>query len=228
MSEPGAHECTTRNDGVVVLARGESRRMGTPKGLLRLDEAGPTLAALVVELYAARGWPVALVTLPSLATAYRHDLAAGDVTVVSAPAGGGTALTVHVGSRRLAAIDPGLTHVWAHPVDLPLVAADTVDRLLVASRQAPDDVVRAAYGAVPGHPVVLPAALLSRLDATGATAAVALRTWLVDLANAGAMAPVRKLTVPDAGVIRDLDTPQAWRRAVRDQHLKTRRLEDDD
>ena len=71
----------TAEFGSVILAGGQSRRMGRNKALLRLDPAGPTLVEGVVAAVAGRG-PIVLVTntpeeyaflgLPMVADAPEH------------------------------------------------------------------------------------------------------------------------------------------------------------
>jgi len=210
-----------RRDALIVLARGRSRRMGRPKGLVVLPDDPRPLLARARDPYRGRGWPTVVVTLPELVAAYGAALADGEAPrMVPEAGGGGTARSVFAGWRALAdgaAGDPAATHVWVQPVDLPHVRRATVDRLLAASCAEPDRCLRPLYGDEPGHPVVLTAEQLVRWARDHAA-------WRGDLRELMAAAPpsrpLRHVPVEDAGVRDDIDAPTdvAARQTREDDH----------
>ncbi|MFH2053962.1 MAG: NTP transferase domain-containing protein [bacterium] len=185
-----------RDDLAVIMARGRSLRMGRPKGLLRVPGTDESFVARIADLYA--GWAdVLVVALAGSAEDYRAALAGRSPVQVLGEAGGDdTARTLCLAwaGRRG---DPA--RVWAHPVDLPLVRPVTLERLSEAAAQAPDRAHRPVWNGVPGHPVVIPAALVATLAGEGdyhrGPAGVFLggRCGLVE--------------VDDPGVARDFDSP---------------------
>lgn len=209
MANEEPREALTRIDGAVILARGQGRRLGQPKGLVRMPGTTTTLVELVVALYREREWPLVLVTLPAQENAFARLLAAiPAVSTASASSGGETALTVLAGWRALRDRQAEVTHVWAHPVDLPFVQGATVSALERVSCDLPENVVRPVHRKVPGHPVVLPVAVLAHLEAAGTSPQQPLRELLVVAADAGAMVTPTLVPVPDHGVTQDIDTPR--------------------
>jgi molybdenum cofactor cytidylyltransferase len=204
-----------RRDAVIILARGRSRRMGRPKGLIAAPGGGVRLAEAVWEPYRTRGWPGVLIARTAEAESYAAALgAAAGLRVAAAPDGGETAATVFAGWRELCHGDAAPpTHLWLHPVDLPEVGTTTIDLLHAASERQPDRVCRPLWQGRPGHPVVAPAAALS---------AVADRRagwpgpWRDLLELEDVLRPVQ-VAVQDGGVCRDYDTPQALAEARRDE-----------
>jgi CTP:molybdopterin cytidylyltransferase MocA len=159
----------------------------------------------VADLYAAAGWPLAVVTTVPLAELYRPLLADGPpVLWITRSGGGDTALSV---VAALEALGETATHFWLHPVDLPQVAADTLTRLAAVSRRAPGCVLVPEHAGVPGHPVVLPTAPFLAL--CGSCPAGPMRPLLLAAARGEgtARAPLRNVPVADSGVIADRDTP---------------------
>lgn len=187
-----------RWDRAVILARGDSARMGGPKGLCRLPgEADPFLVC-IARLHAARGVPVAVLTRPDLLEIYRAG--AGDAPVADwlvHPRGGGTATTV---LAAVAALDGRATHLWLHPVDLPLVASATLERIAALSAAAPGEILVPRYRGLRGHPVLTPLAPWRGLDPVDHPGPM--RDLL-----AGGEAPLRFVDVPDPGICRDFDAP---------------------
>lgn len=189
-----------RRDVLVILARGASARMGRPKGLLGVPgRPGESFVGALVATYGSLVPDGIVVTTPDLAGAYRAALGpAPGVEVVAAAAGGGTAATL---AAALAAMPTGATHAWLQPVDMPLVAAGTLEILRDASRRRPAQVVRPEYRGRPGHPVVLPVALAAELVAGPAAGQADVRELLA------AGVPVAVRPVDDPGAVHDFDTP---------------------
>lgn len=114
------------------------------------------------------------------------------VRTPDAAAGMGTSIAAGV-----AALPPGAVAVALG--DLPLVRPKTLRRLGEALG-APDAVVRPAFDGQPGHPVLFGASHRKALLVSGAAQRIA--------------RAARPLEVLDAGVVTDVDTPEAYRRAL--------------
>lgn len=189
---------TRRRDWAVVLARGESSRMGRPKGACRLPGDRTTFLERVCDLHRGADHAVAVVTLPELAPIYADCVPASSVDDwIRHPRGGGTAASCLAAVERLAS---RATHLWFHPVDLPLVATDTLRRLSEASRATPGRIVVPRHAGVRGHPVVTPLTpwLGLRPDAHDGPMRA-----LIDRCGAA----VHYLDLPDPGICRDFDHP---------------------
>lgn len=197
-----------RRDGVVILARGQSSRMGRPKGLVRLNPDGPCLLRLIVDQYRNLEIPRWVVVHPDHTDLYLSELQDElDVRVITGEEGGDTARTVVQAWRSLLSDGVALSHLWAHPVDLPLVTPETFSLLQVESTRHPLEIVRPAWGEQPGHPVVLPANFLQVLDSFPGWEQRALRELLNDYILPSGGPALRVVPVPDQGVVRDFDCP---------------------
>jgi CTP:molybdopterin cytidylyltransferase MocA len=197
-----------RRDLAVIMARGSGSRMGCVKGLLRPAGWDVSFAGSLCRLYGQAGLPVLVVVAAADLDAYRKDLLGAGIgtgtRVVGGPAGGDTALTLllawrHCGRR--------VTHLWAHPVDLPLVRGETLGRLLDFSRDNPTRAVRPAYSARPGHPVILPGRILDQLEAEPRFQDRPMQAFLEELVNRVELGPPLLLPGTDEGTIRDFDDP---------------------
>ena len=196
-----------RRDWAVVMARGESRRMGRPKGLCRLPGMDHNFLVSIVRLYQNLDFPVAIVTTPRWRQAYARELTETDeVRWIEAAAGEGTARTV---MAALIALADSATHLWLHPVDLPGVDPASLQELRTRSRTSPQAVLVPEYEGQPGHPVVLPSRPFAALEPSVPPGAM--RPWLLELTRPGPdqLAPLLAVPLTDAGVIRDYDDPEA-------------------
>jgi len=193
-----------RRDWAVILARGESRRMGQPKGLCRLPGEMRSFLARIVDLYGELAFPVAVVTTPAAGTVYRAELPLAAVRWLERPGGRGTAFSVAAALEDLAA---EATHLWLHPVDLPRVSAASLAALLARSAAEPEAVLVPEREGRPGHPVVLPVAPFRRLR--GVVRDGAMRPWLLELTAPGPdrLAPLTEVPLSDDGIVADYDAP---------------------
>lgn len=205
-----------RVDVVVVLARGESLRYGSPKPLARHGTDPRPLLRRVVQGYVdGLGAPVVVATTAGLRDACRACVAdLAGVRVSAGPAGGDTARTLGLVWPLLADLSPPCSHVWAHPADLPWVRRRTLAQLQRVSGDAPGRVVRPSWGGRPGHPVVMPAGLLASLAAQAVRARGPWRDLLASEMNKGRVAPLLSVPVADPGVVLDLDEPEGACRAA--------------
>jgi nicotine blue oxidoreductase len=143
----------TRTDGSVaglLLAAGAGRRMGRPKALVR--HAGRLFVESAAAVLRDAGCDPVLVVLGARSA---DVLAQADLTgyrVVENPDWPeGMGASVRVGLGALLGSTARAAVVL--PVDVPGVTPAAVARVLAAA--GPDALVRASYGGVPGHPVLI-------------------------------------------------------------------------
>lgn len=185
----------------LILAAGESRRMGQPKALLELD--GRSFLARGVELLRAGGCARVLV----IDGAHRLDpervAELGAELVHNSRWTLGPLSSLHAGLDALTISGSEPPDVLVvHHVERPRVQAETLHRLLAAMAEAPACLWQPSYGGRSGHPMLWPRGLfgaLRGLDPRQDTARTLVR---------GAAAQLRrKLEVEDAGVLDNIDTP---------------------
>ncbi|MBT0664958.1 nucleotidyltransferase family protein [Geobacter pelophilus] len=182
----------------IVLAAGQSTRMGRCKQLLPLGETtviGHCLNALMAG-GAAEIVVVVSETGHEVAEAVRDYPAR--VVVNHAP-GGDMSSSVRTGRDSLAREESG---VIVHLCDYPLVAAPTISSMILAHRKSPDSIIIPCNRNRRGHPLLFP---LSVLDELGH------EQILRDLVR---REPNRIIciAVEDPGVLLDMDTPEDYRR----------------
>ena len=129
-----------RRDVAVIMCRGASRRFGAPKALACVGNDPRPLLRRVADCFTGRfAGGIIVITTGDLAASCRSTLeGVPDVIVVPGPGGGDTALTLALAWEHLAALVPPCTHVWAHPVDVPDVAARTLGQLAADSAALPE------------------------------------------------------------------------------------------
>ncbi|WP_319416639.1 nucleotidyltransferase family protein [Marispirochaeta aestuarii] len=177
----------------IVLAAGESSRMGRPKQLLELDGKPLFTYALNTALEVCE--EVVLVQ------------GAVDLSGYLPPAGNLKLLTNRDWHRgMLGSLQTGLarcrhTRIFVIPADLPMVQAATYRHLAGAQGTAP-----AAFPVCNGrrgHPVLLGPEAVSLINAADP-----------ELKAMKVIAPLDPLAVEvtDSGIYRDIDTPEEWER----------------
>jgi len=192
----------------VVLAAGRSSRMGGANKLTESVGSVPVLARVVDAALAVGASPVVVVTGHD-APAVERAVAGRPVVVVSNPdwaEGMGTSLAVGIG-RVTGAVDAAFVCLG----DMPTVSADHLRALLDAFRERSDAAAWAPFHAGRrGNPVLWSARCFARLrEVRGDRGGKA----LLD----GLGSEVVEVPVADAGVLLDVDTPDALERAR--QHL---------
>lgn len=198
-----------KDEGVsgAVLAAGRSSRMGRSKALLATGPGGETFVTRLVTALAAGGVGEVLVVVRG-----GDELVHGAVARVAA----GLAVSVRLVENAdpdlgqlssvqaaLSALAPGCDGLLIVPVDMPLVTAATVRRLLGVYHSSGAPIVRAVHAGRHGHPVIFS------------------RTVFEDLRRAdpavGARSVVRAhgpldVEVDDPGAVEDVDTPEDYER----------------
>lgn len=109
--------------------------------MARVHEAGCADVLVVVGAAATQVEPLARST--------------GAAVVVAADWDEGMGASLRAGLDALSSLSPPPTRALVTLVDLPDVTAEVVRRLLAAAPDSPTVLARAAYGGVPGHPVLL-------------------------------------------------------------------------
>jgi molybdenum cofactor cytidylyltransferase len=179
----------------LILAAGESRRMGSPKALL--SYGGETFLDTLIGLFSTRCSPV-IVVLGAGAAAIRAAVARPATFVVNANYARGMTTSLQCG---LQAVPPDAEGVLFTLVDHPSVMPATVDALLAPPRP----LVRVPrYGAERGHPIWFSRDLIPEFLAIpeGGAANAVVR---------GHAAETEFLDLDDPGITADIDDPEAYR-----------------
>jgi molybdenum cofactor cytidylyltransferase len=177
-------------NAAIILAAGESRRMGMPKALL--DAGDASFLARLARVFAEADCSVWVVTgdtpLPPLK---------GVAPVENPGWREGQWSSAQVGLR--AALAAGAERLLIHPVDVPLISPDTARVVLAALTRLP--AVVASYRGTGGHPLGL----------TAASARVLLEAADLPHLEAGLQrVDARPLDVDDPAVLQEVDTPAEY------------------
>lgn len=191
--------------GAVVLAAGESSRMGRDKALL--PYLGRTFLEVIVENLRAAEVGSIVVVLGHRAAEIRHAAALqGAEVVVNTDYRLGQTSSLQVGLRALNL--PMLDGVLLCLVDNPAVPAGLMRQLCLSHAQSGAPVTIPRQNGRPGHPVMLGRPLFAEL--------------LEMSVNEGANSVIRKyrssacwLDVDDPGVTTDVDEPDDYARLLR-------------
>jgi molybdenum cofactor cytidylyltransferase len=191
-----------RQGGAILLAAGFSRRFGSDKRRHRLAD-GTSLLGASVRLYGAAFDRLIVVLRPE------DDDLLDEVTVSAGR--GGTALQIvrcadaHLGMGHSLACGAhaagGWSYLFVALADMAWIRPETLRRLRAALEAAPPDtILQPIYQGTPGHPVGFGAEHLPALTRLSGDAG-ARRL----LQSAGER--LLRVTVDDAAVLEDLDTP---------------------
>ena len=135
----------------LVLAAGESRRMGRAKQLLPLAD-GTAMAAHAAAVALAAGLSPVIVVVGAGAAAVAATLPAGVEVVVNDAWRGGPGTSVTAGVRHLIARHPAVAGVVVTPADLPKVTAGDLLRIAAAALAAPSGASASRFGGTLGAP----------------------------------------------------------------------------
>ena len=187
----------------VILAAGDSTRMGSPKALLLTPQGTPFVVA-IADTFAAAGIENTFVV-----TGRDHDRIAAALTsarqtprVVRNPDPSRGQLSSLLTAMD-AAIAPDTEALVVTLVDVPLLTAETVQRVVAEWRRTRAPIVRPAIGDRHGHPVVFDQGVFNELRG----APLELGAKVVVRAHAAAIVNV---AVADEGCLIDVDTPRDY------------------
>jgi CTP:molybdopterin cytidylyltransferase MocA len=180
--------------GGLVLAAGGSERFGAPKQLASLD-GRPLLEHVLIAMAEAPLDRVAVVLGAHADEVLEGVPLHGAEPVVCAGWAEGMGASLRAGVRALADCDAVAVALG----DQPRLSADAVARV-VSQRGSDELAVRATYGGVPGHPVLLERTLLDRVAQIRGDAGAR------DLLHG---VPLREVACDGLGSPDDVDTPAA-------------------
>ena len=194
----------------IILAAGESTRMGAPKALLPDPDGRPFVARIVRAFAAALVRDVVIVTgsqHAAIVDAVAADRPSITPTLVRNPRPSlGQLSSLWVGLD--AAANPDLEGVLVTPVDIPMVRSSTIRQVIEAWERTHAPIVRPAVGRRHGHPVLFDRAVFDALR----HAALDEGARVVVHAHADRIVNV---PVDDAGCLVDVDTPADYAAVVK-------------
>lgn len=183
----------------VILSGGASRRMGTPKALLRFHNE--TFLDRLIRLFSQSANPV-IVVVGHHAAAIRSGIERASQAV----------LAVNPDPERgmLSSLQIGLQAVPAHisaamfmPVDHPHLEASTIDALLSRFKETRAPITVPTYAGEHGHPVCITRAVIDQLLALAPTAIAS------DVIHRS-VDQTSYIEVADPAVVSDIDDPAAY------------------
>lgn len=194
-------------DQVIILAAGESKRMGKPKALLPF---GNQLAIeRIVTVCAQAGIAEPIIVLGAHEKTIREAAQLGKAKLVSNPDWEkGRSSSVKAGWKALA---PTVSWFLIWPVDQPLVELQTVQQLIMAPTEQEHRIVVPEFQGKRGHPIRLSADAQIRREIDSLSDSDPLH--LVVRKD-----PQRIFTVQvqDPAISQNLNTPQDYERALRE------------
>jgi molybdenum cofactor cytidylyltransferase len=191
----------------IILASGASTRMGSPKALLTMPDGSTFVWTLVTTLIDG-GVDDVFVVGRAEDRPLRDEVERLPRSrfVENARADEGQLSSVIAGLN--AADRPGVGGVLVTLVDLPLIAPATVRILIEAFAAAHVPIARTSHRGRHGHPVIFGRQVFDELrranPAVGAKSVVRAHA-----------ASVLDVEVDDEGVLRDIDTPEDYRRLTK-------------
>jgi len=195
----------------VILAAGESRRMGTPKAILPFptNEATPGKITFLAHLLAVSRHPKVAelrVVLGAHAERVRERIKLNAANIIFNPDWQqGQLSSIQSALRSLAGTN--VDGMLLLLVDHPLVSAQLIGKLVDAFHPSKEAIVLPTYLGKRGHPVIFPSRLFPELLAAPLDVGARAVVWAHN-------AEVCEVTTEEEGVVLNLNDPEAFRRAI--------------
>lgn len=201
--ESGRMSGSEKQSGVsaIVLAAGMSKRMGSPKQLLRL--AGETILEHTLKNVRASGVSEIVLVLGHAAENVEKEISTESVKIVRNPdyqQGMGTSLRT-----GLAAVNPQASAALIVLADQPFVQPETINQLITCHQGAKPQIVIPTFNGFRGNPVLLDRSVFAELQSL--TGDVGCRAIFGDHTE-----NIRKLAVNDIGILLDIDSPDEYKK----------------
>jgi molybdenum cofactor cytidylyltransferase len=194
-------ERTKSGVAAVVLAAGASRRMGTPKQLLRL--AGETMLARTLRNVRASAVSEIVLVLGHAAESVEKEISTEGLKVVrnqDYQQGMGTSLRT-----GLAAVSGETGAALIVLADQPFVSPETLNQLIACHQETKPQIVIPTYKGFRGNPVLLDRSVFAELQ--GLTGNVGCRAIFGNHTE-----NIQKLAVEDIGILLDIDSPEEYQK----------------
>lgn len=193
----------------LILAAGESRRMGSPKALLPYPLEGgaqTTFLEHLLDVFARSKAAPVLVVVGHHAARIRESVVWGGARILlNDRYREGMLSSIRAGLDEIEANEPGIEGALVHPVDIPSVSAEVVDLVIARFEATKRPIVLPVHEGRRGHPVLFSREVFEEIrrapDAVGARRVV----WDHE-------GDLLEVEVRDPGIHRDVDTPQDYRR----------------
>jgi len=188
----------------VVLAAGESSRMGRPKALLEMPDGLSLLGHQTRSLWNAGCGSVACVLGAEAELIRGMDEKLEIEWLLNEEWEGGQFTSVQTGLAWM--LDRDSSGAIVMPVDCLLESASTIASILEAAVMNPHlDALVPEYGERGGHPVYISKAMASELISIDPAREDARLDIQISM-----MSHVMRLPVGDAGILRNVNTPEEW------------------
>ncbi len=192
----------------IVLAAGESGRMGTPKALLRIG--GKTFIRHIVDVLNSSEVEKVVVVLGASAEEIKRELAGLDVTLaINQNHSAGQLSSVLKGIETVEPISPD--GVLLHTVDNPMVDSDVINALVTKFSEASCLIALPTFMGKRGHPVLFSAKLFGELKKAPPDMGARSVVW-------SRAAEVVEVETKDEGIICDIDTREDYENLQRNLH----------
>lgn len=191
----------------IILAAGFSSRMGSCKAMLPLGTS--TVLEQVVELFHGCGISeVIVVTGHEAGLTAPVARKAGALAVYNPDFGLGMFSSICAGVQ---ALSPECNGFFLLPVDIPLIRKGTITLLARAFEASAARLLYPVYGGERGHPPLISTALCRAIVQGDGSHGLRGILAAVEAENPG---QVRDILVPDANILFDMDTPEAYEQGL--------------
>ena len=188
------------NAVAIILAAGEGKRMGFPKALLE-QEKGKSFLQVLRSTFDKAGCGTLVVVGKDAAKIREHHPQVA--LLENAEWKQGQFSSVKVGLQ--AALAEGAELIAVHPVDMPMVRANTVKALLATLEKRSSEGVVPEFDGAAGHPLVLTREAAQR---------VLKMTDVPHLEAAQARLKIARMKTNDPAVMVNLNTPEVYERVL--------------
>ena len=187
----------------IILSAGESRRMGSPKALLRYPGLDETFIEHLVGVFqATRANPVVVILGHHRDLIRQSANLKGARIVVNERYREGMLSSIQAGLAALG--DPEIKGALVCPVDLPEARVEIVDLLISRFESTGSSIVLPVSEGRRGHPVLFSRSVFTDLRTAPPTVGARQVVW-------NHQSELLEVEVSDPGIHRDIDTPDDYR-----------------